>query len=144
MHQQAQPHYTYDRYNIDRVSAPSVPAAGSEAVGFAMSMSATPRKRDKLADRLTWLINRDKLGLEEERGEARYQASGEATINLSDGSQLLCSVTDISLTGAAFETAGRPPFVGERVTVGNLVGEVVRVTGKKFGVRYVHGQKPAD
>lgn len=112
--------------------------------GFAVRFHTSPHKRDKLADRLTWLINRDKLGLEEERGEARYQASGEATVNLSDGSQLLCSVTDISLTGAAFETAGRPPFVGERVTVGNLVGEVVRVTGKKFGVRYVHGQKPAE
>lgn len=111
--------------------------------GFAVRFHTSPHKRDKLADRLTWLINRDKLGLEEERGETRYQASGEATVNLADGSQLQCSVTDISLTGAAFETAGKPPFVGERVSVGNLVGEVVRVTGKKFAVRYVHGQKAA-
>lgn len=112
--------------------------------GFAVRFHTSPHKRDKLADRLTWLINRDRLGLEEERGEDRYRASGEALINLSGGRQIRCSVTDISLTGAAFETAGQSPFVGERVTVGNLVGEVVRVTGNKFAVRYVHGQKPAQ
>lgn len=112
--------------------------------GFAVRFHTSPHKRDKLADRLTWLINRDRLGLEEERGETRYRASGEATVNLSKGGQLLCSVTDISLTGAAFETTGKPPFVGEQVTVGNLVGEVVRVTGNKFAVRYIHGQKPGN
>ncbi|MFN3608326.1 MAG: PilZ domain-containing protein [Hyphomonas sp.] len=112
--------------------------------GFAVRFHTSPHKRDKLADRLTWLINRDRLGLEEERGETRYQASGEAVVTLASGGQLHCSVTDISLTGAAFETSGKPPFVGERVTVGNLVGEVVRVAGNKFAVRYVHGQKPAS
>lgn len=110
--------------------------------GFAVRFHTSPHKRDKLADRLTWLINRDKLGLEEERGETRYRASGEAIVNRADGTQLQCSVTDISLTGAAFETTGKAPFVGERVTVGNLVAEVVRVTANKFAVRYVHGQKP--
>ncbi|PKP81462.1 MAG: PilZ domain-containing protein [Alphaproteobacteria bacterium HGW-Alphaproteobacteria-18] len=111
--------------------------------GFAVRFHTSPHKREKLADRLTWLLNRDKLGLEEERGETRYQASGEAVVTLADGGKIHCSVTDISLTGAAFETSGKPPFVGERVTVGNLVGEVVRVGGNKFAVRYVHGQKPA-
>lgn len=112
--------------------------------GFAVRFHTSLHKRDKLADRLTWLINRDQLGLEEERGETRYQASGEATVNLAGGGKLQCSVTDISLTGAAFETSGKPPFVGERVTVGNLVGEVVRVAENKFAVRYVHDQKPAS
>lgn len=110
--------------------------------GFAVRFHTSPHKRDKLADRLTWLLNRDALGLEEERGETRYQASGEAIVHLSGGRQLKCSVTDISLTGAAFETHGKPPFVGERVSVGNLVGEVVRATENKFAVRYIHGQRP--
>lgn len=110
--------------------------------GFAVRFHTSPHKRDKLADRLTWLINRDKLGLEEDRGTARYRASGEALVNLSGGRQLRCSVTDISLTGAAFEAHGKPPFVGEKVSVGNLVGEVVRVTSNTFAVRYIHGQKP--
>src|SRR5688572_1322027 len=35
--------------------------------GFAMSISATPRKRDKLAAQLTWLANRQILNLPEDR-----------------------------------------------------------------------------
>src|SRR3954447_14961466 len=33
--------------------------------GFAMTVAATPRKRDKLAAQLTWLANRHVLGLPE-------------------------------------------------------------------------------
>src|SRR5688572_1851598 len=39
--------------------------------GFAMSISATLRKRDKIANQLTWLANRDALGLPEDRGHER-------------------------------------------------------------------------
>src|ERR1700733_4097048 len=34
--------------------------------GFAMTITATPRKRDKLASQLTWLANRHVLGLPED------------------------------------------------------------------------------
>jgi len=111
------------------------------ADGFAVRFHTSPHKRDKLADRLTWLLNRDTLGLDEERGSDRYQASGEAIVTLSGGRMLQCSVTDISLTGAAFEADGKAPFIGEKITVGNLYGEVVRVSGNKFAVRYLHGQR---
>lgn len=110
--------------------------------GFAVRFHTSPHKRDKLADRLTWLLNRDALGLDEDRRTERYRASGEAILTLSGGRMLQCTVTDISLTGAAFEAAGKPPFVGEQVAVGNLIGEVVRVSGDKFAVRYIHGPKP--
>src|SRR5690606_38948835 len=39
--------------------------------GFAMTVSATPRKRDKLASQLTWLANRDILNLPEDRRHER-------------------------------------------------------------------------
>jgi hypothetical protein len=109
--------------------------------GFAVRFITTAHKRDKLADRLTWLLNRDALGLdeEEERAAHRNRASGEAVLTLSGERMLQCSVTDISLTGAAFETHGQPPFVGEIITVGNLTAEVVRVTQNKFAVRFLQG-----
>lgn len=106
--------------------------------GFVIRFNTPAYKRDKLADRLTWLLNRDDLALEEERGGIRYKAGGEARLLLSDGRELPCSVTDISLTGASFETHERPPFVGETVHVGHLRGEVVRVSGNKFALRYLH------
>src|SRR5579862_1584384 len=39
--------------------------------GFAMTISATSRKRDKLAAQLTWLANRHILGLPEDRRHGR-------------------------------------------------------------------------
>ena len=39
--------------------------------GFAMTIAATPRKRDKLAAQLTWLANRHILGLPEDRRHDR-------------------------------------------------------------------------
>ena len=41
--------------------------------GFAMTISATTRKRDKLAAQLTWLANRHILGLPEDRRHGRVQ-----------------------------------------------------------------------
>lgn len=40
--------------------------------GFAMSISATVRKRDKLAAQLTWLANRQILNLSEDRRHGRF------------------------------------------------------------------------
>ena len=39
--------------------------------GFAMSINATARKRDKLAAKLTWLANRHELNLPEDRRHDR-------------------------------------------------------------------------
>jgi len=111
--------------------------------GFAVRFQASTQKRDKLADRLTWLLNKDTLGLAEDRAAPRFAASGQAVVILPDGSQLQCRLTDISLTGAAFEALGTPPFVGDRVHTGNLPAEVVRVAGKKFAVRYLRGAEAA-
>src|SRR6202021_3839237 len=40
--------------------------------GFAMTIAATARKRDKLAAQLTWLANRHILGLPEDRRHGRF------------------------------------------------------------------------
>lgn len=114
------------------------------AEGFAVVFTMSAIKRDKLADRLTWILNKDKLGLEDERQEARYSAGGPAILRLDDGRALECLVTDISLSGAGFETKGAPPMVGEMVTVGNLRGEVVRRSDRSFGIRFVVKRDKAD
>ncbi len=112
--------------------------------GFAVRFHTSTLKRDKLADRLTWLLNKDTLGLAEDRAAARFSATGQAIVILADGSQLQCRLTDISLTGAAFEALGSPPFVGDRVHTANLPAEVVRVAGNKFAVRYLRGAEATE
>ncbi len=110
--------------------------------GFAVRFRVTQRKRDKIADRLTWLANYKQLGLSDERAEPRHAAGGPAMVTRADGRVLQCRTIDISLSGAAFECNGPAPLVGERVTVGHLVGEVVRTLRHGFAIRYIHGEKP--
>lgn len=113
------------------------------ANGFAVRFHATSRKKEKIADRLTWLANVKVLGLTDEREAPRYASGGPALVKRADGRVLQCRTIDISLSGAAFETNGPTPFVGERVTVGNLIGEVVRTLRNGFAIRYLNKQDGA-
>lgn len=105
--------------------------------GFALRFQVTQTKRDKLADKLVWLTNHEKLGLVEERGAQRFAAEGPAIIIRQDGRRLQCRVVDISLTGAGFIAEGPPPMIGEIITAGNISAEVMRTAGNNFGVRFV-------
>jgi PilZ domain len=94
--------------------------------GFAMSINASLRKRDKLADTLTWLANRHVLNLPEERRHIRRSPkNADTSLILPDGSAHPCQVIDMSLSGAAIATDQRPPL-GSRVFLGKLGGRVVR------------------
>ena len=111
--------------------------------GFAVKFLVSQRKRDKIADRLTWLVNATVLGLSDEREAPRYAGGGPALVTRQDGRVLQCRTIDISLSGAAFEADGPAPPLGEMVTVGNLKGEVVRTLRNGFAIRYVHEPKAA-
>lgn len=106
-------------------------------LGFAVSFRTTAHKRDKLADRLTWLLNKEALNLTDDRDTKRFQAGGPALIVLKDGRQIQCRVVDISLSGASFETEGGAPKMGDVIIAGNLRGEVVRVQEDSFAIRYI-------
>lgn len=109
--------------------------------GFAMAFKVSQLKRDRLADKLIWLVNKDRLGLVEERNAQRFAAEGPALITRQDGRTLQCRVIDISLTGAGFETDGPAPLIGEIVHVGNISAEVMRSTRTGFGVRFLRSAK---
>ncbi len=70
--------------------------------GFAMTVGATARKRDKLAAQLTWLANRDILNLPEDRRHDRIIPRNPiAMLTLEDGTKMTCRIIDMSLSGAA-------------------------------------------
>lgn len=110
--------------------------------GFAVVFEASSHKRDKLADRLVWLVNHKKFDLADERAAPRKAAGGPALITRANGTKLQCRVIDISLTGAAFEYEGPIPFVGEIVRAGSLKGEVVRSVTNEFAIHFLHKPKP--
>src|SRR6202034_991295 len=79
--------------------------------GFAMTISATARKRDKLAAQLTWLANRHILGLPEDRRHGRIVPRNHiGRLILPNGLNLTCRVIDMSQSGAGIATDQRPPI----------------------------------
>lgn len=109
--------------------------------GFAVEFQTPQHKKDKLADRLVWLLNHKKYELKDERTSPRKDTAGPALITRANGTKLQCRVIDISLSGAAFEFDGPVPIVGELVRVGSLQGEVVRAVSGEFAIRFLHKQK---
>ena len=108
--------------------------------GFAMTIGATPRKRDKLAAQLTWLANRDILNLPEDRRHDRIVPRNPiAVLTLEDGTKMTCRIIDLSLSGAAIAAENRPPLKST-VLLGRVQGRVVRNLEDGFALEFMHEQ----
>ncbi len=127
---------------IDHVGRVEGVAARLFGNGFASTIAATSRKRDKLAAQLTWLANRHLLDSPEDRRHGRYAPRNPMTmIILPNGQNIGCRLIDVSLSGAAVATDQRPPL-GALVTVGKVPGRVVRHLEDGFAVEFVRLQHP--
>jgi hypothetical protein len=106
--------------------------------GFAMSIGATPRKREKLAAQLTWLANRQILNLPEDRRHGRIVPRNPmARLILPNGINITCRVIDISLAGAAIAVPPEQlPPIGVAVTIGRTPGRVVRHIDDGFAIEF--------
>ena len=96
--------------------------------GFAVSISATVRKRDKLASQLTWLGNRHDLGLPEDRRHERIVPRNPVCeLRLESGRVMVIRLIDISMSGAAVSIDDKDKLaIGTSVTLGKTPGKVVR------------------
>ena len=112
--------------------------------GFAMSINATARKRDKLAAKLTWIANRHELNLPEDRRHDRITTKiTVVSITLPDGRDYQARVVDISLSGTAVAIEVRPP-IGSPVMVGKLRARVVRHFDDGIAVEFATQQTQAS
>ncbi len=94
--------------------------------GFAMTVIASDRKKDKLAAQLTWLANKHELDLPEDRRHERAVPRNPKTVlQLGDGRHYQCRISDLSLSGAAIEIDVKPA-IGVQVMLGTMRGQVVR------------------
>jgi hypothetical protein len=110
--------------------------------GFAMTISATLRKRDMLAAQLTWLANRNILNLPEDRRHGRFVPTvGAARLIMPNGTNIGVRIIDISLSGAGISTQERPE-VGAHVTLGKIPGRVVRHLDAGFAIEFTRLQHP--
>ena len=110
-------------------------------IGYAIEFRAPPRKREKIADALTWLVNKDRLGLSDERIAERRPATGQVIAIHGKGVAIACAIADVSLFGVALKTSGPRPMIGDRVQIGERAGTCVRYIEGGFAVdfRTLHG-----
>jgi hypothetical protein len=110
--------------------------------GFAMTIAGTVRRRDKLADQLTWFANRGVLGLPEDRRHDRFSLRDpRSTLTLPTGVTVPCRVLDVSLSGAAVAADVRLP-IGSPVTLGRTLGRVVRHLDGGLAIEFTRVQTP--
>jgi c-di-GMP-binding flagellar brake protein YcgR len=94
--------------------------------GFAVALSVPVIKREKLADQLTWLANRQSLGMPEDRRHDRVVPHNpRSTLILNDGREFMAKIVDLSISGAALSTDANLP-VGTPVMLGKTQAIVVR------------------
>jgi hypothetical protein len=110
--------------------------------GFAVTLAATLRKKDKLAAKLTWLANRHAQHLSEDR---RYQrivpANPFAEILLPDGRRYRSRIIDLSVSGAAIAVEYKPPL-GAPVNLGSIRSNVIRHFEEGIALEFVVLQTP--
>lgn len=94
--------------------------------GFALKLNVPLRKREKLADRLTWLANRHALGMPEDRRHERIVPRNQrSTMKVPDGRTYQIKIIDISMSGVAVKCDVKPA-INTAVTIGDTAGRVVR------------------
>jgi hypothetical protein len=95
--------------------------------GFALALTLPYVKREKIANQLTWLVNRDILAMPEDRRFERIVPLRQHSIlQLNGESEHLVKVLDVSMSGAAIRTALKPS-IGTKAIIGQMKGQVVRL-----------------
>lgn len=135
-----------------RLASPSLPAVDDKVVlyleGFgrlsgrvarrcgedevAIIFDISTHKREKMAETLTWSLNKDPLGLE----EAPKEKSARARVETELGEIIDGEVLDFSLTGVTIRTPKTAPRIGEWVRVGGVYGRVARRIEGGFAIDF--------
>ena len=105
--------------------------------GFVVAIDLTAKKRDMLADQLTWLANRRLPGLADERRHERITPFMRRVL-LRGPNQLeeIVTIVNVSASGVALET----PLIlglGLEVVVGNTPARVVRHFSGGFACEFL-------
>lgn len=138
-----------------RLAAPILPGVGDRIVMYLdglgrMSGSVARRcgegevavifdfsthKREKLAEQLTFAVNKQKLGLVEAPRPAGDGVQ-RARIEIEGVPAFDGEVLDFSLTGMTLRSSRTPPLIGSWVRVGGIYGRVARIIEGGFAVDF--------
>lgn len=112
--------------------------------GFAATIKASDRKREKLAAQLVWLANRHELNLPEDRRHERIAPRNPfVDITLPDERKYRTKILDLSLSGAALVCEVRPA-IGTRIVLGRTPARVIRHIDDGIAVEFARVQEPEN
>jgi len=103
---------------------------------FAIIFDTSPHKREKLAEALTLLMNKELLGADDEAPSAESRLRQRARIETEDGKAIDGEVLDFSLAGMTIRTARLRPPLGAWVRVGAAYGRVARYLDDGFAIDF--------
>ncbi len=111
-------------------------------LGFALQFVMSGRALDKLADHLTWLVNRQHLDTRDQRSSTRrIPQKSLSVMTLADGSQEMISLLDVSVGGAMIKSEIRPTL-NSNIHLGTLRAKVLRHHSEGFSVVFLDIQHP--
>lgn len=123
--------------------------ARHDPAGFALSMTLTAMKQQKLAEQLVWFANRDALQLEESRRHKRIAPLAQLTsVRLANGTEHVAKINDVSQSGVSVEISvsllGVRLLVGSRIFIGAKAATVLRVYKDGFVAEFEEFFDPAE
>lgn len=123
---------------IGRITGRVARRCGEGEVAIILDMSV--HKREKMAETLTWAVNKDPLGLDDgERRAQRYEAAGARAatrIELDNGVCIDGEVLDFSIAGMTVRTPRTPPPLGTWVRIGGAYGRIARYIEGGFAIDF--------
>ncbi len=110
--------------------------------GFAIQFVMSSRALDKLADHLTWLVNRQHLDTQDQRSSTRRIPEKPLSVmTMPDGTQEVISLMDVSIGGAMVKSEIRPSL-NANIHLGTLRAKVLRHHSEGFSVIFLDVQHP--
>lgn len=104
--------------------------------GFAVDVEADAAHRDELAARIDAFRDRVWTGVADKRAEKRFMpGEPRSIVILADGAVQPCLIVDYSASGAAV-SADLEPTIGQKLTIGQVAGNVVRLFDVGFAVHF--------
>lgn len=103
--------------------------------GFAVDFNCSRTKRDRVADKLTWISNKARLGLSEDGLALEGVKGQEADLVLMTGKTMSCRIVGLSLNGASVQVMPRPT-IGVEVTLGKMRGTVTHHLPEGVGIEF--------
>jgi hypothetical protein len=113
--------------------------------GFLIELAMTPPMREKLANKLIWLEQKQKDPcINDGRQHPRIiPARSHSILTFIDGATTSCSVIDMSVSGVAVSADVQPP-IGTPLAIGAGVGRVIRHLHGGFAVKFAELQSSYD